>query len=124
LDYEQARRRRLQRLEQQRQQPAPADPLAAISPLPVDLRPFAADRFPEAVLGWAVGPCQRLLPAPVDPEGLDPAARRALASWFVAGRTPAPSPPTTRTTPSPRRRRGRPADPNAVQLSLWPSPQD
>ncbi|MEB3169983.1 MAG: FAD-binding domain-containing protein [Synechococcaceae cyanobacterium] len=121
LDYEHARRRRLQRLEQQRQRPAPADPLADLSLLPADLRPFAAERFPGAVLDWAAGASQPLLPAPVDPEGLEGAARRALASWFVAGRAPAPSP---RATPSPRRRRGKPPDPNAVQLSLWPSPQD
>jgi deoxyribodipyrimidine photo-lyase len=124
LDYERARRRRLEQLEHHRQQPAASDPLADLSPLPEDLRPFAADRFPEAVLGWATAASQPLLPAPVDPATLEGPARRALASWFVAGRTGAAAPQTAGVTPSPRRRRGRPQDPNAVQLSLWPSPQD
>jgi deoxyribodipyrimidine photo-lyase len=128
LDYEQARRRRLQRLEQQRRQPAPGDPLADLSPLPEDLRPFAAERFPEAALDWAAAAPHLLFPAPVDPAALDAAGRRALASWFLAGRAPAATTsPARSTAPPPRRRRGRQGrqpDPNAVQLSLWEGPQD
>lgn len=128
LDYGEARRRRLERLDQQRRRPASADPLADLSPLPEDLRPFAAERFPEAVLTWAADASHGLLPAPLDPESLDGPARRALASWFVAGRTPAAGAPQATEArlgaPAPRRRRGRPQDPNAVQLSLWQPPQD
>jgi deoxyribodipyrimidine photo-lyase len=123
LDYEGARRRRLERLEHQRRRPVSADPLADLSPLPEDLRPFAAERFPEAVLAWAADAPHGLLPAPLDPDSLDGPARRALASWFVAGRTPAAGGPQAteapKGAPTPRRRRGRPQDPNAVQLSLW-----
>jgi deoxyribodipyrimidine photo-lyase len=109
LDYAQARRRRLERLERQRAAAErwEGDPLAGLSPLPDDLRPFAAARFPQAALAWARGGSAELLPASLDLERLDAPARRALASWFA----------TAPRTPSPRRRRK--VDPGARQLSLW-----
>jgi deoxyribodipyrimidine photo-lyase len=112
LDYDQARRRRLERLERQRQAPV-SDPLAGLSPLGADPRPFAAARFPEAELAWASSGATALLPAPLDLERLDAAGRRALLSWLAAS----PPAPGTRAR---RSRRPRPADPAAVQLSLWP----
>jgi deoxyribodipyrimidine photo-lyase len=119
LDYDQARRRRLERLERQRQ-PLPGDPLAALAPLGADPRPFAAQRFPEAELAWAAAGSSALFPAPLELERLDGPARRALLSWLGAARSPSPaaSPPVG--TRARRSRRGRPADPAAVQLSLWP----
>lgn len=124
LDYEHARRRRLERLDQQRQRPALADPLADLSPLPADLRPFAAERFPEAALAWASAAPHTLLPAAVDPESLEGPARRALAAWFLPGRSGETTARPAAPSATPRRRRSRAADPHAVQLSLWPSPQD
>jgi deoxyribodipyrimidine photo-lyase len=124
LDYALARRRRLERLERERQVHPEADPLAGLTPLPADLRPFAAERFPEAVLAWAAATPAALFPAPLDLESLDGPARLALASWLRGtGRTASPrhSPPTASAPGSRRRRRGN-VDPGVVQLSLWAEP--
>jgi deoxyribodipyrimidine photo-lyase len=119
LDYEQARRRRLERLERQRQAPG-GDPLAGLSPLGADPRPFAAARFPEAELAWASAGVTALLPAPLDLERLDAPARRALLSWLGASRFPSPAAASAAGTRTRRGRRARPVDPAALQLSLWP----
>jgi deoxyribodipyrimidine photo-lyase len=122
LDYAAARRRRLESLERSgHRAPAQGDPLAALSILPTDLRPFAAERFPEAVLAWAAAAPTTLLPAPLDLESLDGPARRALASW-LGGRGSTVSPEASPATLAParsRRRRRAGSDPGAVQLSLW-----
>jgi deoxyribodipyrimidine photo-lyase len=122
LDYAQARRRQLERQEQQRAA-APAaglaaDPLAGLAHLPDDLRPFAAERFPAADLAWAALGPTRLLPEPLDPASLDPPARQALATWLGAGVRSTPSRAPASAAARPRRRRRR-EDPGAVQLSLW-----
>jgi deoxyribodipyrimidine photo-lyase len=124
LDYALARRRQVERLERGRQgAPSTADPLAGLSPLPADLRPFAAERFPEAVLAWAAEVPTALLPSALDLESLDGPARRALASW-LGGRGQTTAAGAARSAaaavPARSRRRRRPSeDSGAVQLSLW-----
>ena len=106
LDYEQARKRRLEQLEQRHSQWRPD----GFSAMPADLTPFGADRIAGSVVTWARQGLQELLPAGLDLASLDQPARQALASWFVMramGRTSA-----TR----PRRRKA--SDPNVIQLSL------
>jgi hypothetical protein len=85
--------------------------------LPDDLRPFAAERFAAAELDWTIGAPAQLLPAPVSVEVLDAAGRRALASWFSAGRT-------AEAARGRQRRRPSATDGDAVQLTLWQDPQD
>ena len=145
LDYTSARRRRLEWLEQQRRRSASdgasagagagtpgGDPLRGLVLLPDDPRPFAAERFAAAELGWAVDAAAQLVPAPVTPEALDGAGRRALASWFSAGRAAEserqargePATASARASGGRRRRRPPATDDDAVQLSLWQNPQD
>ena len=110
LDYEQARRRRLEHLEQRHRQ-WQADGFSA---LPADLTPFGADRIAGSVVEWAQAGLQELLPAGLDLARLDRPARAALASWFVVrsmDRAPAPS---TR----PRRRNRSDDHPRVIQLNL------
>jgi deoxyribodipyrimidine photo-lyase len=121
LDYASARRRRLERLERRRRTPE-RDPLAGLSPLPADLRPFAAERFPGVDLAWAAPGSIALVPAPLDLESLDGPERRALASWLALRSSPPPAAPTPGGPPARPRRGRRPADPGVLQLSLWGEP--
>ncbi len=109
LDYETARRRRIEQLAERRRrltewdQPAEespiagqgritgAGPLAGLAELPADLTPFAAERFPEAVLGWAQERGAALFPPALDLASLDGPARRELASWLAMARSGAAS---------------------------------
>lgn len=110
LDYEQARRQRLEQLEQRHSQWRPD----GFSAMPVDLTPFGADRIAGAVVAWAQGGLQELLPAGLDLASLDRPALAALSSWFTA---------TSRSqsrgqAASARPRRRKTSDPNVIQLSL------
>ncbi len=99
LDYETARRRRIEQLAERRRQlqegkppaaadqPGGQDPLAGLARLPADLTPFAAERVPGAALAWAREPGPALFPPALDLDGLDGPARRALASWLAMARS-------------------------------------
>jgi deoxyribodipyrimidine photo-lyase len=115
LDYRQARRHRVQQLENQRR---PLLKAANIVPflgrLPEDITPFGADRHSSEV-NWAHPPIGALFPAPLALDQLDLAQAQALRSWFVAhvNIPPAKSPRrSTARKPSP----GEP--PTGEQLSL------
>lgn len=106
LDYEHARRRRLEELERRHGRWQPD----GFSAMPHDLTPFGAERIAGSVVTWAQSGPQELLPAGLDLASLDRPAREALASWFVPR-------PMTRSAPR-SSRRPRPSDPNVIQLSL------
>jgi deoxyribodipyrimidine photo-lyase len=108
LDYEEARRRRLARLVQQRRHWRPH----GFSPLPRDLTPFAAERNAGAAVGWAEQPSPELFPAALPLEALDDQARQDLASWFRPAR------PLGR----PARQRAPRAEAGPIQLELWGGP--
>ncbi|MFY8149569.1 MAG: FAD-binding domain-containing protein [Prochlorococcaceae cyanobacterium] len=127
LDYATARRRRLEQLERWRDQ-LPALPrsgasgawIERIAPLPSRPLPFAAGRFPGAVVAWAEM-AGALLPPPLPLEALDGGQRAALASWFQAGgrSTARPAGTSSRSTKSKTGRgRGRGFG-EAVQLGLF-----
>ncbi|SBO42555.1 FAD-binding domain-containing protein [Cyanobium sp. NIES-981] len=82
LDYDTARRARLQALEARRQ----SWTRGGFSPMPADLTPFGAERFAGGETDWCRS--HSLLPVPVDIDSLDREELRALESWFVMGRTP------------------------------------
>lgn len=99
LDYEQARRHRRQLLQNRAAQVLPE--AASLSPLPERLLPFAADRFPTAVLDWADGESLDLWPAGLQAGSLDPPAQKALLSWVLMARS---SPAARPAAPAGRRR--------------------
>ena len=84
LDYQQARKRRIETLEHQRQiflnQENVVPYLARLSS---DVVPFGATRFPSEV-GWASTPHPELFPPPLHLDGLDWEQAKALRTWFVA----------------------------------------
>jgi len=79
LDYEQARRRRLEQLERRQHRWRPD----GFSAMPADLTPFGAERISGSVVDWAGAELQELLPTGLDLASLDPPALQALSSWFV-----------------------------------------
>jgi deoxyribodipyrimidine photo-lyase len=109
LDYESARRNRLEQLERRRHW-GPGH----FSTLPSDLTPFGASRVAGSVVAWASEGLQELLPTGLDVTSLDGGARRALSSWFVL------SPMGRRQGERAQggRRRTPAADPSVIQLSL------
>ncbi|WP_254968399.1 FAD-binding domain-containing protein [Cyanobium sp. CH-040] len=118
LDYEQARRRRLGRLERQRQHWRPH----GFSRMPADLSPFGAERISGSEVDWASPPAPELSPAALPLEQLDPGALGDLASWFSASRSLALPPAGAqgqRGQGGPRRRRGTGSAADAIQLELW-----
>jgi deoxyribodipyrimidine photo-lyase len=115
LDYEQARKQRLAQLEQRHSQWR-ADGFSA---MPADLTPFGADRIPGAVVAWAQGEHQELLPAGLDLAGLDHPAIAALSSWFMVramGSGASRGSKAKASSSGPRQRKT--PDPNVIQLSL------
>jgi deoxyribodipyrimidine photo-lyase len=118
LDYETARRRRVEALSARRQ--PQGDLLEALARLPQDLTPFGSARIAGAVVDWAREQGAALFPSPLDLDGLDREQRQALASWFQMSRTNA-APAATPASPgpaTPRRARRRPARESPGQLSL------
>ena len=84
LDYESARRLRLETLESQRRQIG--DVASAMARLPRHLHPFGYKRIAKADVSWAdlwaEQPAEELQPTAVNLERLEPAGWRALMSWF------------------------------------------
>jgi deoxyribodipyrimidine photo-lyase len=105
LSYEQARRQRLESLEQQRLQIGEVQ--AAMARLPSHLHPFGYQRIAGCDVGWADLWGQQapagLQPSAVDLERLDPAGWSALMSWF-SGSTRSTNASRTRASGSRRRR--------------------
>ncbi len=141
LVYDEARRQRLRVLEQRRERErarlAGADPgdrdgrlqlqLTDLAALPLRPLPFAAHLFPAAPLQWCEAATE-LLPAAIDPAGLDGGQRLALASWFSPGQRPGRESGRSggtggRSAGARRGDRGntrRHPDSCAQQLELWP----
>ena len=84
LDYESARRLRIETLTAQRQRIE--DVPSAMARLPRHLHPFGYERIATSDVAWAdlwaQEPEAELQPSAVDLERLDPAGWRALMSWF------------------------------------------
>lgn len=80
LAYEQARRQRLDMLEQQRR--GIGDIASAMARMPEDLRPFGHQRIAGAKVAWAEAAGIELRPAALDLDALDQQGWRALMSWF------------------------------------------
>ena len=120
LDYETARKRRLQSLEQQRLQIG--DVKAAMARLPSQLHPFGYQRISEADVAWADVWANRtpveLQPSAVDLERLDPGGWRALMSWFSGSSSNRGGSAATSTNRPSRARSGRRREPSPGQLSL------
>jgi deoxyribodipyrimidine photo-lyase len=121
LNYQQARRQRVQQLEQQRQIfRQQLDVLPFLAQMPESLRPFAAQEF-VCEVGWATGTSQELFPAALNLEQLDPEQSQALRSWLVAHvniKSRQKPPPDQAKGQKSRKRKGQ-KDPNLVQLELW-----
>lgn len=84
LDYRQARYRRVQQLEKQRERLLRSSNVVPyLAALPEDLTPFGADRYPSEV-NWAAAPAATLFPEALDLRSLDAAQAKALRTWFVA----------------------------------------
>ena len=116
LDYESARRRRIELLNAQRLRIG--ELRQAMARLPQRLLPFGSERFERLELHWASEPMPALEPAAVPLDQLDAAGWSALMSWFsmssratgTARREPAAS--------SPPRRRRRQEAPGQLSLDL------
>jgi deoxyribodipyrimidine photo-lyase len=121
LSYEDARRLRLEALEQQRLQIG--DVKAAMARLPRHLHPFGYRRIAEADVAWAdlwaQQPAGDLQPSAVDLERLDPSGWRALLSWFSgSSRNSATAGRPARSGATGARRRGRSESPGQLSLEL------
>lgn len=115
LDYEQARRHRLEQLERRQRRWRPD----GFSTMPADLTPFGADRIPGSVVAWAEHGMRELLPAGLDLAALDPPAIAALSSWFVVrAMDSGASRGSGARAASGRSRRRSSGDPNVIQLNL------
>lgn len=117
LDYDTARRERVETLQRQRLTIGALN--AAMARLPRDLTPFAAQRIAGAQVQWAEHPlpAAALFPAAIDPDALDPQQWQALLSWFSQGRSPQGA--SAQSKPSGRRqRRGSREAPGQLHLDL------
>ncbi|MBF2001390.1 MAG: deoxyribodipyrimidine photo-lyase [Synechococcales cyanobacterium M58_A2018_015] len=116
LHYRQARQRRVQQLDRQRQLFRQQDNiLPYVARLPESWVPFGSDRIVSEV-AWARSSNLELFPAALDLDALDAQQAKMLRTWFVAHVNIQPHRTSSRKPPT-RRRRGRPAD-DFVQLSL------
>lgn len=84
LNYRQARQRRVQQLEKQRDRFLRTDNVVPyLAQLPEDVTPFGSDRYPSDI-GWAKSFNQPLFPEPLDLCSLNASQAKALRTWFVA----------------------------------------
>ncbi|MBD2462151.1 deoxyribodipyrimidine photo-lyase [Oscillatoria sp. FACHB-1407] len=115
LKYKDARQRRVQQLEHQRQIFLHHDNVIPfLGRLPESVVPFGSDRFVSEI-GWATQLNPELFPAALDLENLDLEQAKALRTWFVAHVEIKPHPV------KPRRRSAKARDTAenyGVQLSL------
>lgn len=112
LSYRQARQRRVQQLERQRQGfRNQKNVLPHIARMPASVVPFGSDRFPSEVV-WAQAPDLELFPAALDLEALDAEQAAILRTWLVAHVEIKPQ----RTAQN--KRRSRKPQSNFIQLSL------
>lgn len=85
VQYQQARARRVQHLQQQRQVLFEQENLVPyLTRLPQDLTPFGADRYASEV-GWATLAAADLFPAALDLDSLELEQAKVLRSWFTSG---------------------------------------
>ncbi|MBD2020829.1 deoxyribodipyrimidine photo-lyase [Leptolyngbya sp. FACHB-36] len=84
VNYQQARARRIQQLEQRRQVfMKQGNIVPYLTRLPQSVVPFGADRY-ESEVGWATLPDCDLFPAGLDLDALDLEQATALRTWFMA----------------------------------------
>jgi deoxyribodipyrimidine photo-lyase len=88
LDYKQARAKRVQQLERQRQEIIqPGNLVPYLAPLPESLLPFGSDRV-ECEVGWASLADRALFPTAIDLAELDERQAQMLRTWFVGPTRP------------------------------------
>jgi deoxyribodipyrimidine photo-lyase len=116
LNYKQARKKRVQQLEQQRQIfRKQSNILPFLARMPDSWEPFGNDRF-ESEIQWARSETRELFPPALDLDTLDAIETKTLRTWFVAH---------VNVTPRKIEKRGRSKDsetsidPNHLQLKLW-----
>lgn len=84
MNYQQARARRIQQLEQRRQVfMKQGNIVPYLTRLPQNVVPFGADRY-ESEVGWATLPDCDLFPTGLDLDALDLEQATALRTWFMA----------------------------------------
>ncbi|NER84974.1 MAG: deoxyribodipyrimidine photo-lyase, partial [Leptolyngbya sp. SIO1D8] len=84
LDYRQARQQHIQKLEKQREYFLNSDNIVPyLAPMPEDMTPFGADRYPSNIT-WVQASAETMFPPALDLASLDIAQARALRTWFVA----------------------------------------
>jgi deoxyribodipyrimidine photo-lyase len=108
LDYKQARKQRVQQLQQRQQFLGLENIVPHLSRLPASLLPFGAERF-DAEVSWATIAAPDLYPLALELDALDPEQAKALRTWFVAHVDTKPRKATCR-KPEP--------EPGDLQLSL------
>ncbi len=114
LDYRQARQRRVQQLEQQRQVFRNQENIVPhVACLPESFVPFGSDRFSSEV-SWALLPDRDLFPVAIDLAALDLEQAKMLRTWFVAHVDIQPHQSKPRRQPSRRKLQ----DDRYLQLSL------
>lgn len=92
LNYTEARARRIERIQAQRQEVIHAPNVVPwITRLPKDVTPFGADLFPSEV-SWAQQPIEALFPCALDLDRLDRRQATILRSWLVVHSTWARAP--------------------------------
>jgi len=120
LGYEDARRLRLEALEQQRLQIG--DVQAAMARLPRDLHPFGYKRIAGCEVAWAdlwaAEAPAALQPSAVELERLDPTGWRALMSWFSGSSRSTGSARTSRSSRASSRKRRSRDSPGQLSLDL------
>lgn len=84
VNYPQARARRVQQLQRQRQELTQQENIVPhLTRLPQDLTPFGAERY-SCDVGWATLPDADLFPAALDLDALDVEQACVLRTWFTA----------------------------------------
>ena len=109
VNYKQARKRRVQQLERQRQPFLGQDNVIPyLARMPENVLPFGSERF-DSEVSWATSAVRELFPPALDLDALDREQATALRTWFVAHVDIKPRQPS--------RRKSKP-EPDTVQLSL------
>lgn len=115
LDYKTARQKRVQQLEEQRQDYRRSrNVLPYIARLPDSVVPFGSDRVISEV-AWAQESCPTLWPSALDLDALNPSEARALRTWFVAHVEIQPHLRSRRRSP----RRSKQQDDSITQFTLF-----
>jgi deoxyribodipyrimidine photo-lyase len=123
LNYKQARQKRVQQLEHQRQAfRQQMDILPFLARMPESWEPFGSDRFSSQIssaVDWARAEHRELFPPALDLDQLDMDQSIVLRSWLVAHVNIKPHPGKRTTQKQQKRKQMEKGDRNYTQLELW-----